>query len=188
MNTSFLLNKTFRRAALVSAIALGIFGASNSFAAKSGTATSTAAVIKPITLSVGQILNFGRFAGSAEAGTLTVTTDGARTSTGGVVESSVDAGLVKAATFNVVGENNATYAIDYTTTATVFTNGTSSEDMTFTKITDLSASTITSDDITTGELNASGDQTIFVGGTLAVGIDQPKGAYAGDIVVAVEYN
>ena len=88
MNTSILFNKSFRFAALASVVALGAFGASNSFAADSATANSTADVITPIAIDSVNELAFGRFVVNGAIGTVTIATDSSRTATEGVVLSS----------------------------------------------------------------------------------------------------
>jgi hypothetical protein len=184
MNTSFLLNKTFRRAALASAIALGIFGASNSFALKSATSNSSADVIVPIEIAKSADLNFGRFA-PGTGGSVTISTSGARTASGTILSTINSSPL--AGQFDVKGDVDATYTITFSG-AEVLTDSVSTETMTLDKISNLVGGDTTTGEVTEGKLDASGEQSIFLGGKLTVSSDQAAGNYIGDVTATVEYN
>lgn len=191
MNSSIFFNKAFRRVALGSVVALGVFGASNSFAVSS-TSTATSTVIAPIAIAKAADLSFGKFAPSATAGTVIVNTSGVRSKTGGVVLSTAGS-TVTAAKFDVSGEKGATYSISWsgvTALTDTASTATTKPTMTFTKHTALAANGTTSTtDITSGTLDATtGAQSIFLGGTLDVAASQPAGTYTGDITATVEYN
>jgi spore coat protein U-like protein len=160
---------------------LAICGAGSAMAA-TATATSTTTVVTPIAISNTANLSFGNIATGGSAGTVTVSPDGSRSVTGGTVTAG---GTTTAAQFNVTGQSGLTYAIDFTGTSTTLTSGANT--MTFTAISDTSASAITTGTAATGTLTG-GAQTIFVGGTLAVGASQVAGTYNGTINVAVNYN
>jgi hypothetical protein len=184
MNSSIFFNKTFRFAALASAVALGAFGASNSFAAKAAASNSSATVIVPIQISKTTDLVFGKFAPGA-GGKVTVATDGARTTTGPIL--SVSGATPTAAKFDVTGDNNSTYGITWSGAA-VLTDSVSSETMALSKISDLTAAGVTTGEISSGTLSGSGAQSIYLGGELTVGVAQADGTYAGDVTATVEYN
>jgi spore coat protein U-like protein len=145
---------------------LAICGAGSAMAA-TATATSTTTVVTPIAISNTANLAFGNIAAGDTAGTVTVSPDGSRSVTGGTVTAG---GTTTAAQFNVTGQSGLTYAIDFTGTSATLTSG-----------------AITTGTAATGTLTG-GAQTIFVGGTLAVGANQVAGTYNGTINVAVNYN
>jgi hypothetical protein len=184
MNSSIFFNKTFRRAALASALSLAVFSTPSSFAAKEATSASAADVIKPIAIEKKADLSFGRFAPGA-GGTVSISTGGART-TDGTIPSSINSTLA-AGQFDVTGDNNAKYSIVIGGVAEL--SGPGSEDkMALTTISDLTGETDAIDDVTSGTLNGSGTQTIFLGGVLTVGASQTAGNYTGDVTATVEYN
>ena len=159
----------------LSAIALtlaGAFAASDSLAA-SATANGTATVIVPMGITKTNDLRFGAFSPTTSAGTVTLSTAGAR-SASNVQLSSLNVG--GAAGFNVTGDTTATYAITLPSSATLTGPGAS-----------MAISAFTSNPSGTGTLTA-GAGTISVGGTLAVGASQVAGAYTGTFSVSVDYN
>ena len=185
IKSSIFFNKTFRFAALASAVALGAFGASNSFAADSAAAASTADVIAPIAIANADDLAFGRFAATDAVGTVIIDTSGARTETGGVILS--EAGSTSsAATFQVTGDGDANYGVSWTNTT--LTNAGSAA-MGLARISDLDGSggTTTATDVETGVLTDAA-QTIHLGGVLSVAASQAAGDYTGTVTATVEYN
>ena len=162
-------------------VVLAICGAGSAMAA-TATASSTTTVVTPIAVSKAADLSFGNIAGGGSAGTVTLSPNGSRAATGGAVTAG---GTATAAQFNVTGQSGLTYAIDFSGTSATLTSGANT--MTFTAISDTTASAITSGTATTGTLTG-GAQTIYVGGTLAVGANQVAGTYSGTINVAVNYN
>lgn len=171
------LPRRFKMVALSSALVLaGSMVSLNGYAA-SATANGSAEVITPIAISKTADLDFGSFA-AGTGGTVVISTAGARSATGAVVLSALDAG--NAASFSVSGQANATYAITLPTSATI----THTVDSTKT----MSIGTFTSNPSGTGTLSAGGAQTVTVGGTLTVGNAQTVGSYTGTFNVSVEYN
>lgn len=184
MNASIFSRNNFRYAALASVIAMGTFGASNSFAAGAST-TSTATVITPIAITKAADLAFGSFARGA-GGTVTVSTSGARTASGTIL--STVGGTPTAARFDVTGEGASTYSITWSgDTQLVTDDGGANETMALARISDLTAGGATSGAVTSGTLSA-GAQSIYLGGTLTVGAAQVAGAYTGTVTATVEYN
>lgn len=160
--------------ALVSAFAIGGVAVGVNGHAASATGNATATVIAPIAIANTADLAFGKFAAST-GGTVVMSPAGTRTATGAVVLSTVTPGT--AASFNVTGDNNATYAITLPGTASI-TSG----------VNTMSVGTFTSTPSATGTLSAAGAQTVTVGGTLTVASAQVAGAYTGTFSVTVEYN
>lgn len=163
--------KSSNRFALLATVvaALGTLSSAAIAATASGTASAT--VIAPITITSTTPLNFGSFSNAA-AGTVTIDTAGARTSSG-VLLSAVTAGA--RGVFTVGGSNNAGFSITSPQGFSVTTAGGSP--MAF-------ALTLPG---TTGTLS-SGSATINVGGVLTVGAAQLAGTYTGSYSVVVEYN
>ncbi len=164
------------------ALALAMTAAAGSAVAAQATATSTSTVVTPISITAPVNLSFGRFAAGATGGTVTLTPGGARTAGGGVT---LAGGTAGAARFDVSGSASLTYSIVFSGAATL-SDG--SNTMAFTRISDTSASAITSGDVATGTLSSGGAQSIFVGGVLTVSANQPAGTYAGSVTATVEYN
>jgi spore coat protein U-like protein len=164
----------------LAAVALAIASAGSAMAASTN-ATSTGVVVTPIQISKTADLSFGTFAGGATIGTVTVSPDGSRAVTGGAVAAG---GTATAARFNVTGQDGLAYTISMAGTSPELTSGGNA--ITFTVVSDTTASAITSGIATAGTLTG-GAQSIFVGGKLDVAINQPAGTYTGTISVAVNY-
>jgi hypothetical protein len=121
-------------------------------------------------------LQFGMIASSASAGTVTVTTAGVRSSTGGVTLA--NGTPATAASFSVTGADNNTYSI------TLPVDGTT----TITGAGDPMGVNFVSSPSGAGTLSGAGAQTLLVGATLSVGASQAAGAYAGTFDATVDYN
>jgi hypothetical protein len=145
--------------------------------AATATSNASAEVITPISISNTADLRFGKFS-ALTGGTVIISAAGVRSATGAVVLSSTNAG--GAASFDVTGDPNATYAITLPNSATL----THSVDNTKTMTID----TFTSNPSGTGTLSAGGSQALSVGATLTVGNAQTTGSYSGTFDVSVEYN
>jgi hypothetical protein len=146
------------------------------------TATTTATIIAPLTITNAVDMVFGTVSAGVNGGTVVLATDGTRTRTGDVQLSVFAAGSPSAASFSVTGEGAYTYAItiptgDYTITET----GAAS----------MIVNAFVSDPSGTGALTA-GVQTINVGATLNVGASatQTAGVYTNSTPfdVTVVYN
>lgn len=134
---------------------------------------ATAEVVAPITLThaTGASLNFGTFTTGDAGGTVAVDQAGAGSATG---EVTLLSGSVEAAdAFDVEGDANRTFTI--TTAAGSVTNGT--DTMNF-----------TTDAATSGALDAAGEASFSVGGTLSVAGGESAGTYTGSYSVTVAYN
>ncbi|HEY0954668.1 MAG TPA: DUF4402 domain-containing protein [Roseateles sp.] len=158
-------------------------------AADNASASATAEVLQPIAITKSADLVFGNVV--AGNGVVTLATDGTRTKAGATALPTGVAGV--AARFDVTGSGNNTFAIDYTGSSTVLTNGTPADDMAVNWITEAVGTTTPSGktdettDATTGTLNA-GAAYIYVGGKLTVGGAQTAGTYTGTVQVTVAYN
>jgi hypothetical protein len=143
-------------------------------------ATATATMIAPISITKSVDMNFGKVAGSSTAGTAVLAPAGTRSVTGGVSLPATP-GTVAAASFTVNGEGTSTYAITLPTAAYTITKTASTETMT--------VDTFTSSPSGTGTL-AAGTQTLNVGATLNVAAGQVAGTYTNStgFDVTVNYN
>lgn len=163
-----------------------ISGPSSAVPTNSASATASGTVIAPITVSKVTDLSFGKFAPGG-GGSVTISTSGNRTATGTIL--STVGSAPTAASFTVSGDPAATYGISFGGAAILTnTTGGGGETMTLTKISDLTGANATSGTVSSGTLDGGGAQTIFVGGTLAVGASQVAGDYAGSVDVTVQYN
>ena len=167
----------------VFAIAIVMFGfATNSFAQNevSATASASATIVTPISITKMIDLDFGSIAvQELTAGTVEMNPAGARTAGGGVTLPAIGTGGA-VASFDVAGEPLYTYDITLPNTCTISGDGA-----------DMTISTFTcSIDLTAGTLNASGKETFTVGATLAVGANQTAGVYtkASAFDIIVNYN
>ena len=144
--------------------------------AASDTATVTAEVIVVITLSNRSGLIFGDISTSNSPGTVVLTPDGSRESTGGAGFNSTVAS--SPAVFDVAGEPNSTYAV--TLPASVVLNEQGGNNMV--------VDNFTSFPVTTGLIDGGGQHNLFVGGTLNVDRNQLVGRYSGTMSVTIGYN
>ncbi|GGE73627.1 DUF4402 domain-containing protein [Massilia psychrophila] len=171
--------------ALVSVLALGATTLSGgASAANNASATATATVVTPIAITKSADLVFGSFYPGATTGTVDINTNGARTFTGGPVTAS-GAAAPAAAKFDVTGQASSTYTIAYAAGVTLTGPG---APMALTQISDLTGAGGATTLAAAGALSAGGTQSIYIGGSLAVGINQVSGAYTGNITATVVYN
>jgi len=144
--------------------------------AVTATATVEANIIQTMGMTTRNGLAFGDISAGSTAGTVILTPGGARTATGGtsINTSTPD----NPATFDVQGAPNASFSI--TLPASVTLSDTASHTMT--------VDNFTSSPTPSGVLDASGQQTLFVGATLNVSANQAFGSYSGQMSVTVGYN
>ncbi|MGD8420406.1 MAG: DUF4402 domain-containing protein [Gammaproteobacteria bacterium] len=140
------------------------------------TATVTANVISTLSLTNQSGLAFGDIAASNVAGSVVLSPNGSRISTGGASINSTVAG--GPAVFDVQGDPNAVYAVTLPVSVVLSTVGGNT----------MSVENFTSLPAATGLTDSGGQQTLFVGGTLNVGNNQGFGSYTGIMSVTVDYN
>jgi Domain of unknown function (DUF4402) len=165
---------------LISTLVLAFISFSTtSYSQEIATATATATVITPISISKNADMSFGNIAvQSATGGTVVLTPAGTRTNTSGVTLPSTT-GTVTAAAFTVTGSGSSTYAITLPSSVTLTHSG---------GVETMAASSFTSNPSATGALS-SGTQDIAVGATLTVAAGQLAGVYtSGNFNVTVNYN
>lgn len=154
-----------------------------------GTAAG-AKLVKPMTLTEASPLHFGviNITAAAVGGTVILPSNSTtRSFTGGLIGSPVGPEATNAA-YTVTGTKNSTYALSLPLTITV--TGTDGEG-TLT-ISNLKArfTNINGEDVdkVTSKLNASGEDSFKVGGTLTIPADKSPGIFAGSFDVSVDYN
>ncbi len=168
-----------KKFAILSAAAFAVFAAP-AMAAPGDTAAAdgaaTAEIVAPITLThvTGATLDFGTFTTGDNGGTIVVTRGGNGSATGDVT---LVGGSVEAADqFAVAGDPGRRFSI--TTGAGQVSNG--------------AATPVTMDFTTDARaahtLDAAGDASFSVGGTLTVLGGEPAGVYTGSYAVTVAYN
>lgn len=138
--------------------------------------TVSADIISTIKVGARNGLLFGDIASSSVAGSVILSTNGNRTTTGGATVNSSGSG--SPATFDVSGDANASFSISLPISITL-SDGSSNN---------MVVDNFTSSPSTTGVLDSSGKQSIFVGATLNVGSNQAFGSYSGLMSVTVDYN
>lgn len=153
--------------------------ASSAFAQVTASASASATILTPIAIANRSDMNFGNLAVNNTAGTIVLSTAGARTANGGVTFLNGNAGTVSAASFEVTGLEDATYSITLPPASITLTNGTSN----------LTVDTWTSSPTPTGTLSSGGNQILDVGATLNVPASSSAGVYTGpSFSVTVNYN
>jgi len=166
------MKNSHKIALTISSLSMLILG-TQAVTAASVDGDASATVVSGIAISQNTALSFGNFA-AGTGGTVVIGTDGARSQTGAVSLSTVDAG--SQGIFDVTGEGNATFAITLPANATL-TSGANT----------MTVDTFTSDPSGTGTLS-SGSASINVGATLTVADSQAAGSYSGTYTVSVDYN
>ena len=142
-----------------------------------GTATGSATVITPISITKTADMNFGNIAVGSTLGNVVLAPDGTRSKLGGVTLPAVT-GTVTAAQFTVNGLGTSTFSITLPSTYTI-TSGSNT----------MNIDTFTSTPSGSGAL-VGGTQTIKVGATLDIAASQAAGTYtnATGFPVIVNYN
>lgn len=122
-------------------------------------------------------MSFGNIA-VISAGTVILDPSGSRIGTGGVTLPAI-AGTITAASFDVSGGANLTYAITLPLNCVISSGGNN-----------MTVDTFTSTPVSTGTLNGIGTQQLKIGATLNIAGAQPAGNYTSGspFTVTVNYN
>jgi hypothetical protein len=159
---------------------VAIMGAAQTLSAQeTATATSSATILTPISITKTADMNFGNVAvQSSTAGTVILSAAGLRSTTGGTTLPATT-GTVATAAFTVEGESGYTYAITLPSSALTITSG----------LNTMTVSSFTSSPSATGTLTG-GSEDITVGATLNVAAAQASGTYISGTPfnVTVNYN
>ncbi|GGE77200.1 hypothetical protein CR103_07125 [Massilia psychrophila] len=187
MNTNFHFSRTKRPLA---ALACALVMVTQSVMAKAGndTALASAAVLAtPVVVTKTADLSFGKFA-AGTAGSITISTSGTRSVSGGVL-AFADGPAMTAAAFVVSGAPGAAYSITHSGTATLSRlGGVDTMLMTKSSAGGAAGAANGTTNAAPGSVLNNGSQTIYIGATLDVGAGQAGGSYSGTLAVTVEYN
>lgn len=151
-----------------------------SFGQVSTTATATATIITPITISNTIDMNFGNISVNATGGTVILTPGSSRSITGGLTLPNFNVGTVTAATFKATGTPDYTYSITLPSTPIIVKSSNNQ----------MEVSAFISNPNSTGKLQLDGEQIINVGATLTIPANQYAGVYVSEIpfTVSINYN
>lgn len=160
-------------------IILGFSAVSFGQSTSTVTSSASATILASINISNTTPLNFGTVGAKATTSTVVLATDDSRTaSTATLFGVGAPA---KAGVFGIVGTPLAAFTIVLPTAPVVLT-GPSAATMT------INSTDWVSDLGSTSALSGTGTQTLKVGTTLQVGINQTAGTYTGSYAVTVNYN
>jgi len=140
------------------------------------TSTVDANIISTINLVAQNGIVFGDIASSSSPGTVTIGTNGSRTTTGGATVNTNTAGTP--AKFEASGDPNAYYIVTLPDSVTITSSAGDS----------MTVSNFSSNPAINGQLDAGGRQDLYIGATLNVGSFQAFGAYSGIMSTTIEYN
>lgn len=143
-------------------------------------ATTTSTVEVNVVLTINLVARngivFGDISSSSSPGTVTIGTDGSRTTSGGATVNTNTIGTP--ALYEVSGDPNAFYSI--TLPDSIVLTSAAGNKMTVSNFNSVPAAN--------GQLDAGGSQNLNVGATLGVGSFQPFGAYSGIMATTIEYD
>lgn len=143
--------------------------------AASATANVSASIVPAISITKNTDMSFADVIASGSAGTVVLSTAGARSATGGAVLGNGSGAA--AAAFTVSGDPSSTYSITLPSSTTITSGGNN-----------MTVNTFTSNPSGTGTLSGGGTQALAVGATLQVGANQVEATYTGTFDVTVAYN
>lgn len=147
-------------------------------AQETASATATATIVTPISITKDVDMNFGNVAvQSTTGGTVVLTPAGGRTRTAGVTLPTTT-GTVTAASFTVNGTGAYTYTITLPSSAHTISSGANT----------MTVTAFTSTPSGAGGQLSGGTQQLKVGATLNVGAAQPSGVYVSDTPFDVTVN
>ena len=144
--------------------------------AATATATVDANIVSTISITAQNGIVFGDIGASSIPGTITISVDGSRTSTGGATINTNTSGTP--AKFEVAGDPNALLMI--TLPDSIVISSSAGDTMT--------VDNFTSSPSANSQLDSSGRLNLIVGATMNVIGFQPFGAYTGIMSATVEYN
>jgi len=156
-------------------VVLGFSAVSFGQSSATASASASATILGPLTLTHTDNLVFGTLVPTAAAGTVVLTPGGTATGTGVTVTAIV---TPTAAKYTAGGTANRTYAITLPANdvVTIVSGGNNM------KVQDFTCS------IASGDLGAGASQDFTVGATLEVGASQAAGSYTGTYNVKIDYN
>lgn len=160
---------------MMTIVLFSVLGFSSGSNAATATASMSAVVLSPISITKISDLSFGDvYPDIAAIGTISIDS-GSNRIAGGAAALGPTSGT--AAQFTVTGEANAAYVLSLPTTAVSLNSPTGDT---------MSVDSFINDG--TGALNGGGTEIVSVGATLHVGAKQVPGSYSGTFDVTVNYN
>jgi hypothetical protein len=160
---------TMKKIGVLGAVMAAALLSGQAQAANSVSAGASVEIAAPIAITQDTALAFGNIGPSAASGTVTISTAGAKSVTGGVTDLG---GSAAAGEFTVTGASGASYSVTVPASVSLTGPGT--------------AMTATLTDDASGTLTG-GSETFNVGATLSVGANQATGSYSGTYTVSVDY-
>jgi hypothetical protein len=152
-----------------------------SFAQVIETATASATIVAPLTITNTIPLNFGNLAVDATGGTVTLTAVSSTVRSAGSANVQLVSGVTPtSADFAITGLTGSTYTIALPADGVVTLTGAGTP-------MNVNSFTCSISPLTAGSL-ATGSETFYVGATLSVNGGQTPGTYAGTFDVSVIYN
>lgn len=140
------------------------------------TATVEVNIVSTINLVAQNGIVFGDISVSSSRGTVTVSTDGSRTTSGGVTVNRNTSGTP--ALYEVSGDPSAYFSITLPDSVVLTSDAGNS----------MTVKNFSSVPEKNGQLDSSGRKNVNIGATLGVGAFQPFGKYKGTMSTTIEYN
>lgn len=169
-------NQILKFGAGILAIFLGLSGPAS--AQRTATSGATATIVQGAAVTKNSNLRFGALIPGILGGTVTVNTAGLRAYAGTMTFLSSVTAPFSAASFSLLGQPNQLFSVVLPVTATLIRQG-GTESILLT--------TLVSNPLLLGTLDAAGNGTLSVGGTIAVLAGQTPGYYVGSFTVIVNY-
>ncbi len=157
----------------IAAVVVLAAAAGKAEAADTESANASATLVAPVTLTKQAALDFGRLSSGVAGGTAVISSAGARSVTGDVVE---EGGTPSTADFDITGEDGLVYDITLPSSISL-TSGANN----------MTVDTFTSDQAGNSGTLTGGSDSFSVGATLNVGASQATGTYTGSFDVTCAY-
>lgn len=167
---------------LVAAGALAVSPAAFAQSTASATATGSATIIQPLTISKDVDLSFGRVVRPGSGSGTVAIANTADTVSAGSGAISLTGITTTRAKFTIAGEGAQVVTVSVPSTFDMALSSDATKKITVTLSPDLGATTTLS-----GSLGAAGSKTLYVGGNFSLPSTQATGAYSGTFTVNVAY-
>lgn len=175
------------RAKLIAAALLaGLIALPTHTQAQSAAAHASVQVVAPLSVESAAELEFGMLRGGRSAGEVEVNASGSVASRGGV--ELLDGPQPHPARFEVSGEPNRSYIVSMPQTVVVAPQGAAGDSTARRPVELTLVSSGGGQNGASSRLDASGADTIFVGGRITIAARMPAGRYAVELPVTVAYN
>ena len=169
-------NKPIAMLTAITCLSFSVIWCQRDALAATTTATVEVNIISTINLVAQNGIVFGDISSSSSEGTVTIDTDGSRTTSGGVTVNRNTSGTP--ALYEVSGDRSAYFSI--TLPDSVELTSDAGDSMTVKNFSSVPEKN--------GQLDSSGRKDVYIGATLRVGAFQPFGKYKGVMSTTIEYN